>query len=355
MEVLAASVTPPRRADPTRVRERLDELTKPPGSLGRLEELALRIAMIHGDPPPVLGPGTVFVLAGDHGVAREGVSAYPPEVTGQMCRVLEAGEAAVQAVAGAVSARVVAADLGVAAPLPEGGVVRHRKVRSGSRNLRTEAALTREEVRKAVAAGAELAEAEGARSGMLALGEIGIGNTTAAAAITSALTGAPPEEVVGPGSGLGPEAVSRKRAVVTEAVERVGPSADPLEVLGQLGGLEIAGLVGVALGGAKAGKAVVTDGVIATAAALTAVRVCPPVREYLFASHRSPEPAHGHLLEALNLSPLFELGMRLGEGTGSALAFPFLEASSAILREMATFEEGGVAKGPMARKPGASP
>lgn len=340
---LRSEIAPPDAAVPDRVRKRLDELTKPPGSLGRLERLAVRLARIHGDPPPPLRNRTVVVLAGDHGVARRGVSAYPPEVTAQMCRNLAAGGAAINAVAGAVAARVVVADLGVDGVLDGVPGLRSHKVRRGTRDMVDGPAMTRAEAERAIEEGAGLLESERKRTDVVALGEMGIGNTTAASALTAAYLGRDAEEVVGPGAGLPPDRRANKVEVVRRAVCGIRTDAEPLEVLARAGGLEIAGLVGVVLAAARRRTAVVTDGFIATAAVLAAERLRPGIRDYVFASHLSAEPGHRILLDALGLEPLFDLGMRLGEGTGAALALPMLDAAGAVLREMATFSSAGIA------------
>lgn len=335
-------IGPPAAADPGQVRRHLDRLTKPPGSLGRLEDAAVRLAGITGDPPPPLRNRTVFVLAGDHGVARRGVSAYPREVTAQMCRNLASGGAAVTVLARSVGARVVVADLGVDAELGAPPGLLDRKVRRGTRDLSVGPALTRGEAESAVLVGARLVEEDAPPADVVALGEMGIGNTTPASALTAALTGSPVDRVVGPGTGVGDAELARKRAIVERALSRVRGVADPLALLAEVGGLEIAGLAGVTLAAAGRGVPVVVDGFIAAAAALVAVRLAPPAAGYLFAGHRSAEPGHGALLEALGLEPLLELGLRLGEGTGAVLALPVLEGAGALLREMATFESAGV-------------
>jgi nicotinate-nucleotide--dimethylbenzimidazole phosphoribosyltransferase len=339
---LIAAIEPAHRADPGLVRERLDHLTKPPGSLGHLEELALRLALIYGNPPPSLRRRVVFVLAADHGVAQRGVSAYPAAVTAQMCRNFAAGGAAINAIGGAVGADVVAVDIGVDADLGDLPGVLHRKVRRGSRDLASEAALTSEETAQAILTGAALVAERADTLDVVALGDMGIGNSTVASALTAALTGRPVAAVVGPGTGVGGDRLAHKRAIVECAVRRIAAEEDPFEVLRQVGGLEIAGLAGVVLGAARATRAVVADGFIATAAALVAARLCPAARDYLFASHRSAEPGHRALLEALGLRPLLDLDLRLGEGTGAALCLPMLDAAGAILREMATFGSAGV-------------
>jgi len=342
LETLVGSVRIPRAANPDAVRRRLDSLTKPPGSLGELEELALRLSLIYGDPTPPLRSRVVFVLAADHGVTRHGVSAYPREVTAEMCRNYVNGGAAVSAIARSVGAEVVVADLGVDADLSDVAGLIHLKVRRGTRDLASEPALTRDEATRAILAGASLVTDGDRGPQLVGLGEMGIGNTTSASAITAALTGVAPDTVVGPGTGVRQEVLRRKQEVVRRGVARLAGRNHPLEILTEVGGLEIAGLVGVVLAGARAGRAIVTDGFIATAAALVAVRLCPAALPYLFGSHCSSEPGHQVLLDALELRPIYRLDMRLGEGTGSALAFPVLDAAAAFLREMATFAAAGV-------------
>jgi nicotinate-nucleotide--dimethylbenzimidazole phosphoribosyltransferase len=300
--------------------------------------------MIYGDPPPRFGRRTVFVFAADHGVAKQGVSAYPSEVTAQMCRNYISGGAAVCALARAASADVVTVDIGVDGDLADVNGLVHRKVRRGSRDLSVGPALTVAEVEQAIDIGAQVVRDCSPLPDVVGLGEMGIGNTTAAGAITAALTGAPAELVAGTGTGIDEAGVERKRRIIRQAVTRLNGSRDPVAVLCEVGGLEIAGLTGVVLESAAAGRAVVTDGFIATAAALLAVQVQPAVRDYLIASHRSTEPGHRVQLEALELTPLLDLGLRLGEGTGAVLAFPLLDAAAAILREMATFDSAGVSK-----------
>jgi nicotinate-nucleotide--dimethylbenzimidazole phosphoribosyltransferase len=344
LATLAARVRPPGGALPEAVRAHLDALTKPPGSLGRLEDVAVRLAAVTGDPPPPLVHRVAFVLAGDHGVAGRGVSAYPAEVTAQMCRNIAAGGAAVCALARAVGCEVVVADLGVRHAGALGQGVLHARVRGGSGDLASEPAMTSGEVDRAIAAGAGLVAAREPAPDVVCLGEMGIGNSTAAAALTVLLTGCDPAEATGPGTGVAGPALAAKRAVVKAACARVGDGTDPAETLRQVGGLEIAGLVGVALEAAARRVPVIVDGFIATAAALVAVRIAPDSHAYLFAGHRSREPGHVRLLEALGLDPLLDLGLRLGEGTGAVLALPILDAAGAVLREMATFGEAGVSE-----------
>ncbi len=337
-----AAVRPVDAGAMSGIRRHLDELTKPQGSLGRLEDLAARLALIYGDPPPPLARRVVFVLAADHGVARQGVSAYPPEVTAQMCRNYASGKAAINVIAAAVGAEVVAVDIGVDADLSTVSGLMNRKVRRGTADLSEGPALAEHEVLQALGVGLDLVRQHQPAPDVVALGEMGIGNTTSASAVTTVLTGAPVVLVVGRGTGISEHQLERKRQVVERAVARVADSGDPLRVLAEVGGLEIAGLAGVVLGAAALRLAVVTDGLIATAAALVAAHLAPPVRDYLIASHRSREPGHQVQLKALGLDPLFDLGLCLGEGTGAALALPLLEVAGALLRDMATFSSAGV-------------
>ena len=322
---------------------RLDALTKPPGSLGRLEEIAVRLAAISGRPPRVAAP-VIFTLAGDHGVVAEGVSAYPQSVTAQMVENFLRGGAAVNVLARQAGARVVVADFGVATPLgmPEGLVV--RRIGAGTANMARGPAMTRAQAVAAIEAGAALAvEAIAGGADLLGTGEMGIGNTTAASAITAALTGAPADAVTGYGTGLDESGRARKVAVVRRALEvNALDPADGLDVLAKVGGFEIAGLVGVILAGAAHRIPVALDGFIAGAAALVADALAPAVRDALFASHRSAEPGHALALRHLGLEPYLALDMRLGEGTGAALFVMLARAAAAIHAEMATFKSAGV-------------
>lgn len=336
-------IPPPDRSAMQLARRRQRQLTKPPGSLGRLEELAVRLAGLTASPLPVLDRKVVFVLAADHGVARQGVSAYPQAVTAQMVANFLAGGAAINALARAAGARVVVADFGVISP-PAHPELRTYSLGPGTADFTAGPAMTREQALDAVQGGIDLVESElGAGLDLVGTGEMGIGNTTAAAAVVCALLGVPPERTVGRGTGLDREGVRRKARVVEVALGRNRPDpADPLDVLCKVGGFEIGGLVGVILGAAARRKPIVLDGYITGAAALLAVRLCPAARPYLLASHRSAEPGHRLVLRALGLRPLLDLGMRLGEGTGAALAFLLVDAALRAHREMRTFAEAGV-------------
>lgn len=341
---LSAVLDAIRSPDPAlalRAQARLDQLTKPPGSLGRLEELARRVVVMTGEPMPRLSRPVIFTLAGDHGVVAEGVSAYPQVVTAQMVENLCRGSAAVNVLARHVGAQVVVADLGVAAELPAYPGLVSRKVAPGTDNMAHGPAMGREQALRAVEVGIELVGE--AAPDLVGTGEMGIGNTTAASALTVALTGADPEAATGLGTGIDEATRRRKLEAIRRAlaVNRPDP-ADPLDPLAKVGGLEIAGLVGIILAAAARKVPVVVDGFIATAAALVAVRLKAEARDYLIASHRSPEPGHRLLLETLGLAPLLDLGMRLGEGTGAALGIGLIQAALGLYREMATFKEAGV-------------
>ena len=321
----------------------LDALTKPPGSLGRLEELAVRLTSLTGHGPAVTQP-VIFTFAADHGVVAEGVSAYPQSVTAQMVENFLRGGAAVNVLAREVGARVVVADFGVAAPptVTDGLIV--RRVAAGTQNLAVGPAMTREQALAAIEHGAALAEeAIATGADLLGTGEMGIGNTTAASAITAAITGEPADAVTGRGTGVDDTGWRRKVAVVRRALLVNHPDpADGLDVLAKVGGFEIAGLVGVILAGAGRRVPVALDGFIAGAAALVAVTLAPDARHALFASHRSSEPGHGLALKHLGLTPYLDLGLRLGEGTGAALFVHLVRAAGAIYSGMATFKSAGV-------------
>ncbi|MDX2004125.1 MAG: nicotinate-nucleotide--dimethylbenzimidazole phosphoribosyltransferase [Meiothermus sp.] len=330
-------------------------LTKPPGALGFLEALGCRLAAIQQTLRPRLGKGAVVVCAADHGVTLEGVSAYPSEVTAQMVLNFRAGGAAINQIARASGAEVVVVDVGVsggedADPAGAAGLLplHSRKVRRGTGNIAIEPAMTLAEAELAVRAGLEAAR-EAIRGGatVLAAGDMGIGNTTAAAALTAALLGLPPEAVTGRGTGVDGARYVKKLEVVRTALSRFEAgrhaSPAPLTYLAELGGLEIGAIAGVFLAGAEAGLPVVTDGFPVTAGALLACRIHPEVRGYLFAGHRSVEPGHARQLEALELRPVLELDLRLGEGTGAVLALPVLRAAAEVMAGMATFKGAGVA------------
>ena len=324
-------------------RERQGALTKPPGSLGRLEDIAVQIAGITGKAMPTLRDRAVILMAADHGVAVEGVSAYPREVTAQMVANFLHGGAAINVLARAAGARVVVVDMGVAAEIADERLV-HRRVRAGTSDFARTPAMTRAEACQAIASGVDVVEAEARRGlDLVALADMGIGNTTAASAIVAALSGAAADLVTGRGTGIDDQTYARKVAIVREALalHRPDPS-DAVDVLTKVGGFEIAGLVGVVLAAAARRIPVLVDGFITGAAALAAVTMAPRAREFLIAGHRSPEPGHRVVLERLGLVPLLDLGLRLGEGSGAALAMSIVDAALRLHREMATFSEAGV-------------
>jgi nicotinate-nucleotide--dimethylbenzimidazole phosphoribosyltransferase len=326
----------------TRAQRELDTKTKPPGSLGRLEHLAARYVAIRGREHLKLPVAEIVIMAADHGIAAASVSAYPQAVTEQMLLNFARGGAAINAIARATRARLTVVNVGVLGNNPE-GVLDHR-VRAGSRNLLEEEALTADEVERALEVGFTIAEQLAARGvSVVALGEMGIGNTTVASLLSAVFTGAPIDALVGRGTGLDDAALVRKRDVVTRALAKHLPErAQPLRVLAQVGGLEIIALAGLAIGAASRRIGVVLDGFIATSAALVAVQLSPNVKQYLFASHNSVEPGHRVILETLGLEPVLDLQLRLGEGTGAALALPLFEAGVRLFLEMATFASAGV-------------
>ena len=333
-------------------RSRLDRLTKPPGSLGRLEALATLLAGITGDEVPRVDRPTIIVFAADHGVARRGVSAYPSEVTAQMVANFVAGGAAINVLARVVDAKLVAVDVGLAGPVreparraPHGGArLVTARIAAGTRDLTVEAAMTAAQCAAALEVGRSvLADELAAGTNLVVVGEMGIGNTTAASALVAALTEVPPDEVTGRGTGLDEPALERKVRTIEAAIERHRPDpAAPLEVLAQLGGLEIAALVGAILCCVESRVPVILDGFITGAAALVAAAIAPGAESRMIASHRSPEPGHRLALERLGLDPLLDLQLRLGEASGAALALPIVQAAGAIVAEMATFEGAGV-------------
>lgn len=350
LSTLIAQIAPTEQSWLDRASARQNQLTKPPLSLGRLEEVACRMSAIQRTLKPNVARKRVVVFAGDHGVTEEGVSPYPSEVTAQMVANFLAGGAAINALAQTAGADLVIVDAGVRSPIPQvefaGRPIQflQRPVRKGSRNFAKEPALTREEALAAIWLGHEVAsDAKRAGIQLIGIGEMGIGNTTAAAAITAALTGLAPVDVTGRGTGASDEILASKRAVVERGLRLHAPDRnDSLQILQAFGGLELAGLTGVCLGAAAEHLAIACDGFIATASAALAVRMCPAVADYLFAAHLSVEPGHAALLEILGQKPLLNLNMRLGEGTGAALAMSIIDAAVRAFVEMATFESAGV-------------
>ncbi len=324
-------------------RVRQQQLTKPAGSLGRLEELAIQVAGIRQNPVPVIERKAVIVMAGDHGVTSEGVSAYPSVVTAQMVHNFLRGGAAINALARHAGAEVIVVDVGVAAEIQHPDLL-SRKVASGTANMAAGPAMTREQMLQAIQVGIDILDTlVGQGIDLVATGDMGIGNTTASSAITAVLTQAPVALVTGHGTGIDDEQLAHKVQVIEHALARNTPDPrDPLDVLMKVGGLEIAGLVGVIVAAASHRVPVVIDGFISGAAALVAVELQSAIGAYLLAGHSSVEPGHRLVLAKLGLVPLLDLKLRLGEGTGAVLAMNIIEAALHAHREMATFAEAGV-------------
>lgn len=340
-------VRPVAKENVERAFRRLDSLAKPRRSLGHLEELAARyVALRHGI-EPLMGRKQVFVFVGDHKVVEEGVSAYPAQVTGLMVQNFLRGGAAINVLARQAGAKVEVLDIGMAADVGRPRGLVRRNVKRGTDNIAKGPAMTTGQALQAIEAGIERAE-RACRRGvtMVATGDMGIGNTTPAAALMAAFLRVPPAEVAGPGTGLDAKGVRHKAQVIEKALavnaSRLG---NPLETLAAVGGLEIAGICGLCIGGAALRMAVLVDGYISTAGALAALRICPAVKDYLFFSHRSAEPGHQKFFEQEKARPILDLGMRLGEGTGAAIAMQILEDAVAIYTEMATFAEAGIRAG----------
>ena len=342
---ILASITPLDHEAMEAARTRQQELTKPAGSLGRLEEVAIQLAGITGQPKPEMRRKVVIVMAGDHGVTAEGVSAYPAEVTPQMVYNFLRGGAAINALAKFAGARVVIVDIGVAADIAHPDLI-SRKVAYGTANMAKGAAMTREQMVEAISVGIDVFEAQCEQGiDLVATGDMGIGNTTASSAIAAALLNKPVSSVTGRGTGIDDEQLTHKIEVIEKALEQNRPDPrDPFDVLMKVGGFEIAGLVGVIIAAAARRVPVVIDGLISGAAALLAVEMQPPIRDYLFAGHRSVEQGHRLMLEHMQLEPLLDLNLRLGEGTGAVLATGIIEAALHAHNEMATFGEAGVSE-----------
>ncbi len=344
LEQTIAQIAPLDSEAMAAARARQAVLTKPQGALGRLETLATQIAGITGDPRPRLLQPAVVVMAGDHGVAAQGVSLYPAEVTPQMVLNFLRGGAAINVLARHVGARVVVVDMGVAVDLPPHPELLVRKIAHGTRDFSREPAMSREQAQQAVETGIMVVEdVITAGVDVVATGDMGIGNTTPSSAIVAAITGRPVAEVTGRGTGLDDAGLARKVAVIEAALALHQPDpTDGLDVLAKVGGLEIGGLAGVMIGAAARSVPVVVDGFISGAAALIASALAPAVQPYLIAGHRSVERGHQAVFGRLDLEPLLDLGLRLGEGTGAVLAISLCQAACKILDEMATFGEAGV-------------
>ena len=322
--------------------ERMDALLKPPGSLGRLEELGIKLAGIQKTDRPSADVKLSLVYAADHGVTAEGVSASPPQVSAVMTRAFCSGKAGINVLAGKAGAVLRIVDVGIAVDYDEPADLIVRRVRRGTGNIRVEAAMSTDEAAVAVATGIQTAREAIAETGakMVGIGEMGIGNTTPAAALTAVFTGRDPATVTGGGTGIGEAGQKRKIQVIKDAIELHAPDpSDPMAVMTSLGGLEIAAMTGAMLASAAEGALVLVDGFISGAAALTAAAMAPLVRERMVLSHLSAEPGHRAMAAKLELLPLLDLGFRLGEGTGAAMAMPLVEAGAALLSEMGTLAE----------------
>ena len=340
------AIKPPDQGAMAAAKARQDTLTKPLGSLGRLEDVSVMLAGIFGQVIPQIGRKAVIVAAGDHGVVAEGVSAYPQEVTPAMVHNFLSGGAAINVLARHAGASIVVLDAGVAADLDPHPALRSVKIGKGTANMAIGPAMTRQDAIKCIETGIEAAQeqiAEGAD--LIACGDMGIGNTTPSSAITAVITGTDPSVTTGRGTGLDDPALAHKVEVVRRSIEVNRPdSKDGLDVLAKVGGFEIGVLAGAMLGTAAGQRPAVVDGFISGAAALIAWSLAPAVSHYLIASHQSVEPGHRIALETMGLTPLLNMGMRLGEGTGAALAMHIIEAAARCLAEMATFADAGVSE-----------
>ena len=344
LQQVVASIQEPDEDAMAAAKQRQDVLTKPQGSLGRLEELSIRVAGMTGILTPPLARKAVIVMAGDHGVAAEGVSAFPQAVTVQMVANFLAGGAGINVLARHVGARVVVVDIGINGDVPPGEGLLSRKIARGTGNIARGPAMTREQAAQAILTGVEIVREEAARGlDMVATGDMGIANTTPSSAVVAAITARPPADVTGRGTGIDDIAWAHKVQVIERSLAVNRPQgADGLDVLAKVGGFEIGGLAGVVLGAAASRIPVVVDGFISTAGALIATEICPTARHYIIAAHRSVEVGHQVALDRIGVRPLLDLGMRLGEGTGAALAMDIVEAAGKVLAEMATFTNAGV-------------
>lgn len=326
-----------------RVRQAIDMKTKPPGSLGRIEALALQMALAQKTDNPLADPARLLLFAGDHGLVEEGVSAWPSEVTGQMVLNFLSGGAAANVFARANGIDISVVDAGVMADLPDHPDLFRANIRKGTRNALKENALTLEEVSAALVFGEELASDEvsvGTR--VIALGEMGIGNTSSAALLAHAIEGISLDILTGPGAGLDDHGIYRKLGILKRTADRRPGRLEPLDALCAFGGLEIAAMAGALIGAAQSDAVVLVDGFIATSAALCALRMHPELTTNVVYAHKSKEPGHQAILDALGANPLIDLDLRLGEGSGALLAYPLLKSACAMLNEMATFESANV-------------
>lgn len=346
LEEVAKSIKPLERSYLYQAKERLDSLTKPRGSLGKLEALAAQIVAIREEVQPELKKKVIFTFAGDHGVTEENVSAFPAEVTPQMIFNFLNGGAAINVLARQVDAKVAVVDIGVNYDFESAEGLIRKKVVKGTRNMAKGPAMTNEEAEQCIQVGIELAMEYAERDyNLFGTGEMGIGNTTPSSAIIASFTGLPPREVTGRGTGVDDKVFENKIRVIEKALKINSPdNKDPVDVLAKVGGAEIGGIAGLCLGAAFKRIPVLIDGFISTAGALIACEIEPKVREYLIASHRSVEQGHQVMFELMGLKPLLDLDLRLGEGTGAALGMNIVDASLRIYNEMATFAEASVSE-----------
>ncbi|NRD79190.1 nicotinate-nucleotide--dimethylbenzimidazole phosphoribosyltransferase [Bacillus sp. BRMEA1] len=345
MNGIMVDIKPLNKEMGQKVKAYVDNLTKPLGSLGRLEELAIQLAEITSEDFPIVTPPGVIVFAADHGVVEEGVSAFPQEVTVQMVLNFLNRGAAINVFSKQIGAAFEVVDIGVAAEIAAEGAV-HRKVRYGTANFCKQDAMTRQDVEKAIAVGYERAEAmihQGCKC--LILGEMGIGNTTSSSAILAVLSGQEVSSLVGRGTGIPSEQIIHKQEVISLAIrERQPDRMDPIDIFAKIGGLEIAAMTGAMLAAAANRVPILVDGFICTIAALMAKEICHTASDYMIVGHRSVEPGHLIALQLLGKKPILDLDLRLGEGSGAAVAFPILQSATLMLKEMATFDSAGVSK-----------
>jgi nicotinate-nucleotide--dimethylbenzimidazole phosphoribosyltransferase len=345
LQEIISKIQPVDASRTTAIQAQLDDLTKPQGSLGRLEELAKKYCLITGKDKPRIANKIIFTFAGDHGVTEESVSAFPKEVTPQMVLNFLRGGAGVNVLAKHVGARVIVVDMGVDHDFEPMDGLEIRKIGRGTRNMTKGPAMTREEAERAVLAGVDLVEKYKEGLDLLGTGDMGIGNTTPSSAIVSVITGTDPEKVTGRGTGIDDRSLQNKVAIIKKAIAVNNPDPkDALDVLAKVGGYEIAGIAGLILGAALHRIPVVVDGFISTAGALIAAELNPLVKDYIIAAHQSVEIGHRTMLEHLEQRALLDLNLRLGEGTGAALGMSLVEAGVKILAEMATFSGAGVSE-----------
>jgi len=332
-------VTPPDHVQDTALRARIDGKAKPPGSLGRIEGLALQLGLIAQPAEPRADNAVLLVFAGDHGMTASGVSQYPSDVTAAMVRTFLAGRASANAFAAATGTRLRVIDAGVAADLPQHPELIDAKIARGTADAAHTPAMSREQAIAALTHGCDIATKE-IRDGadIIAIGEMGIGNTASAALLAHRLAPAPLDDCIGVGAGQSDEGLARKRAVLNQAAARSDATA-PLDVLAEFGGFEIAMMAGAVIGAAASRRPVIVDGFISSAAALVAVRLCPAARDYCVFAHRSTERGHGLVLDAMQAAPLLDLGLRLGEGTGALLALPLARAAARLLTDVASLDD----------------